>query len=47
MNTVNWWNDSNLSTRRNNLSNCHFVHHKYQMDFPGIKLRPPWWQVSD
>lgn len=44
MNMINWWNDSNLSTQRNNLSNCHFVHQKYQIDFPGIKLRPPWWQ---
>jgi hypothetical protein len=25
-----------------NLSQCHFVYHKSLMDWPGIKLGPPW-----
>jgi hypothetical protein len=25
-----------------NLSQCHFVHHKFHMDRPGIETEPPW-----
>jgi hypothetical protein len=30
-----------------NLSQCHFVHHKSNMDWPGIEPEPPQWQPGD
>jgi len=29
------------------LSQCHFVNHKFHVDWPGIKPRPAQWGVSD
>jgi hypothetical protein len=29
-----------------NLSQCHFVHHKYHMDWPGIEPEPPRWEAG-
>ena len=30
-----------------NLSQCHFVPHKFHMDWPGIELGPPRWEAGD
>jgi hypothetical protein len=30
-----------------NLSQCHFVHHKFHMDSPGIEPGPPWLEAGD
>jgi hypothetical protein len=30
-----------------NLSQYHFVHHKSNVDWPGIELGPPWWDAGD
>jgi hypothetical protein len=30
-----------------NLPQCHFLHHKYQMTLPGLEPRPPRWEAGD
>jgi hypothetical protein len=30
-----------------NLSQCHFVHNKSHMDWPGIEPGPPQWEAGD
>jgi hypothetical protein len=45
-----WWIGRMINSRRNvkglekNLTQCHFVHHKFHTDYPGIKPRPPQWE---
>jgi hypothetical protein len=47
-----WWNDidtGKLKYLQRNLSQCHLLHHKYHMDWPGIEPRPPtsgWWLTT-
>jgi len=31
----------NLKNSYRNLSQCHFVHHKFHMDWPGSEVGPP------
>jgi hypothetical protein len=45
MSTKQWWNDVDSGkneTLWQNLTQCHFVHHKYDIDRPGSKLGFPW-----
>jgi hypothetical protein len=30
-----------------NLPQCHFVHHKFYVTWPGIEPGPPRWEASD
>jgi hypothetical protein len=50
MSMENWWNDTDRESpkcSRQNLSQCHFVHHKSRTEWPGIEPRPPRWEASD
>lgn len=44
---VEWYWQEHLKYTKKNLSNYHFVHHKLNMDRPGIKPGPPWWKACD
>jgi hypothetical protein len=43
------WNEIERGKRKNlgkNMSQCHFVHHKSHMDWPGIEPGPPRWEAA-
>ena len=35
------WNDTDSGVSGDKVSQCHFVHHKYHRDWPGLKSSPP------
>jgi len=41
------WNIGGIKTGREIQLNCHFVHHKSPMNYPGIKLGPRQWEASN
>jgi hypothetical protein len=42
---LNWQGKTNNSEK--NLSQYHFVHHKFHMDWPGIEPGPPRWEAGE
>jgi hypothetical protein len=43
------WNEIDRVKPKNsgkNLSQCHFVHHKSHVDWPGIEPGPPRWEAG-
>jgi hypothetical protein len=43
-----WWDDIDRVIPKNsekNLAQCHFVHHRSHMEWPGCEPRPPLWEA--
>jgi hypothetical protein len=44
---VEWNWQGKTDNSKKNLSQCHFIHQKPHMDWPGIEPGPPQWKTGD
>jgi hypothetical protein len=45
--SVEWELTGETEVLGENLSQCHFVHHKSHMTWPGLEPGPPRWEAGD